>query len=69
MIDPPNIVTNPIKKGPAIDSTLFGKKPVYNAVGEPFKEAAKAMVARGTDRTRIAAAGHEVQFKPAKHMK
>ena len=44
-------------------------KPTYNAVGEPFKEAAKAMVMRNPDKTKIAAAGHEVQFKPAKHMK
>ena len=69
MIDPPNIITNPVKKGPAIDSTLFGKKPTYNACGEPFQEAAKAMDMRKVDKDKIAAAGHEVQFKPAKHVR
>ena len=61
-------MTNPVKKGAAIDSTLF-EKPTYNAVGEPFREAAKAMIMRKEDKSKIAAAGHEVAFKPAKHMR
>ena len=68
MIDPPNIVTTGVKKGAAIDSTLFSK-PTYNAVGEPFKEAGKSMLGRKTDTEAIARAGHEVQFKPAKQVK
>ncbi len=35
--DPPNIRTKPVKKGAAIDSTLFGA-PGYNAVGDMYKQ-------------------------------
>ena len=59
IIDPPNIITNPVKKGPSIDACLFSK-PTYNAVGEPFKEAGKQMMGRKFDRTKVAEAGHEV---------
>jgi len=38
-IDPPNIKTKNVKKGPSIDSVLFSK-PSYNAIGDPFKVAA-----------------------------
>ena len=38
LIDPPNIRTNPVKKGPGIDKVLFSV-PGYNAVGEPYKPA------------------------------
>lgn len=60
-------MTNPIKRG-KVDKVLFNK-PVYNAVGEPFKDAAKAMITRSHDQSKIAAAGHEVQFKPARHVR
>jgi len=36
VIDPPNIRTNPVKKGAAIDKVLFAA-PGYNAVGEPYQ--------------------------------
>ena len=36
VIDPPNIRTNPVKKGPGIDKVMFSV-PGYNAVGELFK--------------------------------
>jgi len=35
--------TNPVKRGPAIENTLFGKCS-YNAIGDPFKEAALKIV-------------------------
>ena len=35
LIDPPNIKTNPVKKGAAIDKVLF-EKPSYIAVGDPY---------------------------------
>ena len=36
LIDPRNIITNPVKKGPSIDKVLL-LRPSYNAVGEPYK--------------------------------
>ena len=44
-------------------------KPTYNAVGEPFREAGKIIIGRKADKDKIAAAGHEVNFKPARHVK
>ena len=41
-IDPPNIRTNPVKRGPGIDGVLFSK-PSYTAIGDPFKGAALSM--------------------------
>ena len=66
-IGPANINTGPGKKGPAIDKVLFSK-PTYNCLGEPFKEAGKAMM-RGDDQEAIAKAGHERAFRPAKHVR
>ena len=36
MIDPPNIRTNPVKKGASIDKVLF-MKPSYNCLGDQYK--------------------------------
>jgi len=41
--EPWNMKTNPVKRGPAIENTLFGKCS-YNAIGDPFKEAALKIV-------------------------
>ena len=41
IIAPKNITTNNVKKG-GIDKCLFSH-PTYNAVGEPYQEASKAM--------------------------
>jgi len=40
--DPPNIRTNPVKRG-KVDGNLFGKN-TYNGIGDPFKEAALRIV-------------------------
>ena len=37
MIDPPNIRTNPVKKGASIDKVLFSK-PGYNCLGDQYKQ-------------------------------
>ena len=61
--DPPNIRTNPVKKG-NIESVLFAK-PSYNAIGDPFKEAAQTMLRR-EDREAQIKAGNDKRFKPAR---
>lgn len=68
LIDPPNIITNPVKKGASIDKVLFSA-PSYNAVGEPFKTAGASIVTRNVDKNKVTAAGHENQFKPARTVK
>ena len=35
LIDPPNIRTNPVKKGPAIDKVLIGGM-AYTSIGDPY---------------------------------
>ena len=45
-IDPPNIRTGPMKKGKQ-DAVLFGRN-TYNAIGDPFKEAARTMIRKET---------------------
>ncbi len=47
--DPPNIRTNGVKKGAAIDSTLFSL-PGYNAVGDMYKQRGNVLE-RKEDRT------------------
>ena len=64
--DPPNILTGPGKKGKQ-DSILFSKAS-YNALGDPFKEAALTMV-RKEDRAQQIAVGNEKPFRPAKHVR
>ena len=66
---PKQITTNPIKKGPAIDSVLLSKTKSYNACGEPFKQVGAAIVGRKQDNDKIAAAGHEKVFSPSKIVK
>ena len=41
--DPPNIRTNPVKKGAAIDKVLF-HPPGYNACGEPYQAPIDSLV-------------------------
>ena len=67
LIDPPNIRTNPVKKGAAIDKVLFGK-PGYNAVGDPYVQTANTL-ARKESRPAQIAAGNEKPFKPQSHVK
>jgi len=45
VIDPPNIKTNAVKKGAAIDKVLFSK-PGYNALGEVYKPPMASLVRR-----------------------
>ena len=63
IIDPPNITTKPVKKGPAIDKVLFSK-PDHIAVGEPYKVPISGVLARKEDRQAQIAAGNEKPFKP-----
>ena len=65
-IDPPNMRTSPMKKG-NVDSVLFNR-PTYTTIGDPFKEAAMAMV-RKEDRQHQIAVGNEKAFRPAKHVR
>ena len=66
LIDPPNIRTGPIKKGKT-DAILFNK-PGYTAIGDPFKEAAQAMLRKENREVQIAV-GNEKPFKPQNHVK
>ena len=65
-IDPPNIRTNPVKKG-SIESVLFANT-THNAIGDPFKEAALRIV-RKEEREIQIANGNEKAFRPAKHVR
>ena len=65
-IDPPNIRTNPVKRG-ATEGVLFSKT-THNGIGDPFKEAALKMV-RKEDRETQIANGNEKPFRPAKHVR
>ena len=67
MIDPPNIRTNPVKKGAAIDKVLF-MKPTYNALGDQYKKPI-ACLTRSEDRTAQIAAGNEKRFKHQSRVK
>ena len=67
MIDPPNIKTNPVKKGPSIDKVLF-VAPGYNAVGEPYKRPQFSLTRKENREIQIAA-GNEKPFKPQSHVK
>lgn len=67
LIDPPNIRTNPVKKGPAIDKVLF-KAPGYNAVGEKY-HLPTTNIARKENRARQIEVGNEKPFKPQSHVK
>ena len=62
LIDPPNIRTNPVKKGAAIDSVLF-TKPGYVAVGDPYIQRSN-MLARKENRETQIKNGNEKPFKP-----
>lgn len=55
-----------MKKG-AGDSVIFSK-PSYTAIGDPFKEAAVAML-RKEDRAQQIKVGNEKAFRPAKHVR
>jgi hypothetical protein len=66
-VGPANINTGPGQKGAAIDRCLFSK-PTYNAIGEPFKEAGKAMMRKENNEAMLKA-GHERAFRPAKHVR
>lgn len=65
-IDPPNIRTNPVKKG-KVDSVVFSK-PTYNAIGDPFKEAAQAML-RKQNREQEIKVGNEKPFRLPSHVR
>lgn len=55
-----------MKKG-AGDKILF-MKASYNAIGDPFKQAATTML-RKEDRARQIEVGNEKPFKPGKHVR
>ena len=61
MIDPPNIRTNPVKKGASIDKVLFSK-PGYNALGDQYKVPITSLT-RKEDRATQIAVGNEKRFK------
>ena len=67
LIDPPNIKTNNVKKGAAIDKVLFSK-PGYNAVGEPYKPSTFSLV-RKEDRAYQITQGNEKPFRPQSEVK
>jgi len=62
LIDPPNIKTKPVKKGPGIDAVLFSK-PGYVAVGDPYIQQ-NDLLARKEDRATQIKNGNEKPFKP-----
>lgn len=64
IIQPRNIQTKNVKKGPAIDAVLFSK-PSVNAIGDPWKQLGN-ITARRQRNDLIEAAGHERVFRPAK---
>ena len=64
--DPPNIKTNPVKRG-NIESVLFGKV-TRNCNGDPFKEAALQMT-RKENRAHQIEVGNDKAFRPAKHFR
>ena len=61
MIDPPNIRTNPVKKGASIDKVLFSK-PGYNCLGDQYKQPISSLT-RKEDRETQIAVGNEKRFK------
>ncbi len=65
--DPPNIRTRPVKKGAAIDSTLFSL-PGYNAVGDMYKQRGNVLE-RKENREQQIACGNEKPFKPQSRVK
>lgn len=65
-IDPPNIRTSPVKRG-KVDSVQFGK-PSYNAIGDPFKEAAQTIL-RNQDRAKEIQCGNEKPFRPTRNVR
>ena len=67
VIDPRNIITRPVKKGPGIDSVLFST-PGYNAVADPYKQTGN-MLARKENRGRQIECGNEKPFRPQSQVK
>ena len=67
IIDPPNIRTNPVKKGPAIDKVLLGGM-AYTSVGDPYVPL-QGNVSRKEDRAHQIAVGNEKPFKPQSMVK
>lgn len=81
LINPKNVITRPVKKGPAIDSTLFDK-PGYTAVGDPYIQVWGTINERKEDRMIIGTIlerredratqilnGNEKPFKPQSRVK
>ena len=67
MIDPPNIRTNPVKKGAAIDKVLFSK-PGYTALGDPYIQTSNP-IGRVENRATQIANGNEKPFRPQTNVK
>ena len=67
LIDPPNIRTNPSKKGASIDKVLFSA-PGYNAVGDKYQPANFSLT-RKEDRAQQIKNGNEKPFKPCESVK
>ena len=65
--DPPNIRTNPVKKGASIDKVLFSA-PGYNAVGDKYQPANFSLIRKEDRQTQITN-GNEKPFKPAEKTK
>ena len=66
MTDPRNINIGMPKRGKG-DEALF-MRASYNAIGNPFKEAARTLVRR-EDRNRQIEVGNEKPFRPTKHIR
>ena len=66
LTEPRNINIGVPKRGKG-DAVLFARAS-YNAIGNPFKEAAKTLVRR-EDRNRQIEVGNEKAFRPTKHIR
>lgn len=65
IVGPRNFTTKPMKKGKVGKSVFFDADPQYVTIGDPFKEAAGAVMRTSVKDGHIKA-GHDKDFKPAK---
>lgn len=67
ILGPRNFTTKKVKTGPFNDSVLLGK-PTYVSVDDPFKKPLDRVM-RTSEHDGHKKAGHDVAFKPAKHVR
>jgi hypothetical protein len=67
ILGPRNFTTKKVKTGPFNDSVLLSK-PTYVSVEDPFKKPLDRVM-RSSDAKGHTKAGHDVAFKPAKHVR